>query len=118
VTGISIQGDDLGLDGSLRVSQDLGLVARGYRSSTDTVGRNLSSQSEGASLGVRFTRGARRVEVRRNYGESRYSWTTIRRTFSVMGAAPVGPFTVNGSADVGEQDTGLRVEPSLFIAAI
>jgi hypothetical protein len=110
VTGISIQGDDLGLDGSLRVSRDLGVVVRGYRSSTDTVRRNLSSQSEGASLGVRFMRGTRRVEVRRNYGESRYSWTTIRRTVSVLGATPVGPFTVNGSADVGEQDTGLRVE--------
>lgn len=110
VPGIFISGNELAADGSVRLSQDLWLVGREYRSSSDTVGRALSSQNEGRSVGVRLARGTARLEVRGNYTESQYSSRTIRRSVSILAGTPLGPFTVSGSADMGEQDTGPRTD--------
>jgi len=107
VSGVYIPGDDLGVDGSVGLWRDVRLVGRGYQSSTRTFNSDVFSDNEGASVGVRVARGARRVEVRANYGESQYSTNTVRRTVSIQAGAPVGPFHLNGSADVGEQDTAV-----------
>jgi hypothetical protein len=108
VPGISIPGDERGADGSLRLVGDLRLVGRAYRSTTETVGSDLFSRGEGAAAGLRFTRGARRIEVRGNYRQSQYSLTNVRRTVSLNAATPLGPLTLTGTADVGEQNTGLH----------
>ena len=106
VSGVYIPGDDVGVDGSLRLWRDVRLVGRGHQSSTHTLRSDVFSGTDGGSLGLRFARGSRRVEVRGNYGESQYSTSTVRRTVSILAGTPIGPFHLNGSADVGEQDTG------------
>jgi hypothetical protein len=63
---------------------------------------------------MRFSRGARRVELRGNYRESQFTTANVRRTVSLTAATPVGPATLSGNADVGEQDTGTRVDPVAF----
>jgi hypothetical protein len=115
VSGVYIPGDDLGVDGSVGLWRDVRLVGRGYQSSTHTFNSDVLSDNEGASLGVRVARGARRVEVRANYGESQYSTTTVRRTVSIQAGTPMGPFHLNGSADVGEQDTGVGLSSHLAL---
>ena len=115
VSGVYIPGDDLGVDGSVGLWGDVRLVGRGYQSSTHTFNSNVLSDNQGASLGVRVARGARRIEVRANYGESQYSTTTVRRTVSIQAGTPMGPFQLNGSADVGEQDTGVGLSSHLAL---
>jgi hypothetical protein len=48
------------------------------------------------------------VEVRGNYRESQYSTMTVNRTISVLAGTPLGPFSVSGNADLGQQDTPTR----------
>ncbi len=115
VSGVYIPGDDLGVDGSVGLFRDVRLVARGYQSSTHTFNSDVLSDNEGASVGVRVARGARRVEVRANYGESQYSTTTVRRTVSIQAGTPMGAFQLNGSADVGEQDTAAGLSGHLAL---
>jgi hypothetical protein len=103
--GISIPGDDLGVDGSVRVRGDLRVVGRAYASTTETVDADLASRGHGGAVGVRLTRGARRLEVRGNYRDSQYGSRNVRRTVSLTAAAPVGPFTLSGTADVGDQES-------------
>jgi hypothetical protein len=115
VSGIAIPGDELAADGSVRLVGDLRLVARAYQNASETAGTDLSSRGEGGSVGLRLSHGARRVEVRGNYRESTYASTNVRRTISVTAATPVAPSTtLSGNADVGEQDTGTRVDPVAF----
>ena len=115
VSGVYIPGDDVGVDGSVGLWRDIRLVGRGYQSSTHTFNSDFFSANEGASVGVRVARGARRVEVRANYGESQYSTTTVRRTVSIQAGTPVGPFHLNGSADVGEQDAAVGLSSHLAL---
>jgi hypothetical protein len=109
VSGISLPGDEIAADGNVRLFRDVHLVGRIYQNSTETMGTELFSRGEGTSLGVRFMRGARRIEVRGNYRESEYSTATVNRTVSVMAGAPLGPFTLSANADVGEQETAIRI---------
>ena len=115
VSGVYIPGDDVGVDGSVGLWRDIRLVGRGYQSSTHTFNSDFFSANEGASVGVRVARGARRVEVRANYGESQYSTTTVRRTVSIQAGTPVGPFHLNGSADVGDQDAAVGLSSHLAL---
>jgi hypothetical protein len=108
VTGIFIPGDEVAADGSFLMGRNVRLVAGGYRNSTGTFGRILSAQTEGASVGLRFTHRATRLEVRGNYRESLYSDTTVRRTISFIAGTPVGPLTVTASADLGTQESRAR----------
>jgi hypothetical protein len=114
VSGISIQGDEIAADGNVRVFGDVRLIGRAYQNSTDTVGSDLFSRGEGGSLGVRFMRGARRVEVRGNYRESQYSAMTVSRTVSVLAGVPLGPFLVSGNADIGRQETPARTDRVVY----
>lgn len=114
VSGISIPGDEITADGSIRVYRDVHFVGRVYQNSTETVGTDLFSRGEGASLGLRLMRGARRVEVRGNYRESQYSTATVNRTISLLAGSPLGPFTVSANADVGEQDTAISTNRSAY----
>jgi hypothetical protein len=114
VSGISIPGDEGTVDGSVHVGANVRLVCRVFQYSTETVGSDFYSHGEGASIGVRLTRGARRVEVRGNYRESQYSTSSIRRTISILASMPVGPFALTGNADVGQQETGRRLDPYAF----
>jgi hypothetical protein len=106
VQGISIMGDELAADGSLRVTGDLRLVGYAYQNASDTVGSDFSSSGDGGSLGMRFTRGVRRLEVRGNYRETEFTMRTVRSTVSVGLGMPIGPLSVSASADIGTQDNG------------
>lgn len=108
VSGISIPGNELTADGHVRVFGDVRLIGRVYQNSTETVGSDLFSRGEGGSLGIRFMRGARRVEVRGNYRESEYSTMTVNRTIAVLAGTPLGPFSISGNADIGRQETPTR----------
>ena len=112
--GISIPRDELTADGSWRAIGNLALVGRAYQNSADTVGSSFSSRSEGVSAGLRYTRNARRIEVRGNYRESEFSTRNIRRTMSALFATPVGPLALSGNAEVGQQDNGRRTDPIAF----
>jgi hypothetical protein len=112
--GVQIGGDETSLDGSVRAYRDLRLVAQAFRSAYDVSGHAYSSLSNGAAIGVRFTRGASRVEVRGNYRESAYDTTTIRRTAAVYAGAPLGLFSLNAAAEIGETETARGVQPLAF----
>jgi hypothetical protein len=115
--GVQIGGDERWLDGTVRVYKDLRFVAQGFRSAYDVTGGQYSSLSNGSSLGARIMRGSSRLEVRGNYRESSYNTKTIRRTGSLSAGLPVGPFSVNGNAEVGESDTARGVQPLAFYRA-
>ncbi|MDP1572148.1 MAG: hypothetical protein Q8L86_19295 [Vicinamibacterales bacterium] len=109
VSGVSIPGDELRADASLRIfSAPVRVVGSAYQTSLETVDRHFNSRGEGGSVGVRYVRGTRNVEVRGHYRESQYSTTTVRRTFSVLTGTSVGPFSLNGNAEFGQQDTQTR----------
>lgn len=109
VSGISIPGDELRADASLRIfSAPVRAVGSAYQTSLETVDSHFYSRGKGGSVGVRYVRGTRHVEVRGNYRESQYNTTTVRRTMSVLTGTPVGPFSLNGNAEIGHQDTRTR----------
>jgi hypothetical protein len=101
--GIALPSDELTADGAVSLAGNLRLVGRAYRTASDTADVDLSSSGEGGALGVRFTRGARRVEVRANYRESEFGSRNVRQTVSALLATPVGPLTLSVNADVGQQ---------------
>ena len=117
VQGISIPGDELAADGSLRLVGGLRLLGYAYRNALDTIGSASSSSGDGASLGLRFTRGAGRLEVRGNHRESQFTTRIVRRTVSVGLGATVGPLSVSTNADVGTQDNGWRADRVAFYRA-
>ena len=103
VQGISTFGDELAADGGVPITPAVRLVGSAYRNSLDVVGSHYSSCGDGASFGVRFTRGRRRLEVRGNYRETEFFTHTARRTVSVAFALAAGPLSVSANADVGSQ---------------
>jgi hypothetical protein len=105
--GIYLPGDELALDGSLKVIGEWRLAGRAYRTSNQTVGNSYRSENEGAAFGIRYYRQGWRTELRGNYREWSYGQQpTIARTISASVGVPVGPLTLSGYADVGEQDNG------------
>jgi hypothetical protein len=80
------------------------LAGRAYRSSNHALGRSFHSESEGASLGVRYFRQRWRLDVRGTHREWSYGeQPTVARTLNVSAGAPVGPLSLSAFAAVGEQ---------------
>jgi hypothetical protein len=115
--GVQIGGDERRLDGTLRVYKDLRFVAQGFRSVYDVTGSEHLSLSNGGSVGGRVMRGRSRLELRANYRESSHSTKTVRRTGTLSAGLPLGPFSVNGNAEVGESETVRGVQPLAFYRA-
>jgi hypothetical protein len=117
VRGLSIFGDDMTGDASLRLGGEVRLVGYAYHTVADTVGGDFASEGSGGSFGVRLGRRTRRLEVRANYRETEFSMRQLRRTVSIGFGTPVGPLTLSGSADLGRQETGWRAGPVAFYRA-
>jgi hypothetical protein len=112
--GIYIAGDESSADGSLRVVGDVRLTGRVYQNESETLGSTFRAAGNGTSAGLRFVRGARRLELQGNYRESEFSVKTVRRTASLLFGTPLGPLSLSGNAEVGEQESGGRVSPTQF----
>lgn len=109
LAGISIPGDELALDGSVRVRGGMRVVGSAYRNATETVVSQLLWRSAGASVGAGYANGARLVEARLNVRDVGHASTTVRRTITVHGGVPVGSLMFGGNVDVGQQhSTGER----------
>jgi hypothetical protein len=114
VQGISIFGDEVAADGSVRLAGDLRLVGYVYRNDADTVGTDLSSSGEGTSVGFRLARGKRRIEVRGNYRDVDFTTRNRRHTVSVGVGAPIGPLAISAVADVGQQENAWQTDRIAF----
>jgi hypothetical protein len=111
--GIQLPGDELAVDGSLRVIGEWRLAGRAYRTSNHTLGNAFTSEGEGAQLGIRYFRQGRRLELRGSRREWSYGeQPTIARTVTASVGLPLGPLNVSGYADVGEQDNGSVRQPA------
>jgi hypothetical protein len=105
--GIYLPGDELGFDGSLRVIGEWRLAGRAYRTLNHTVGNSYRTENEGAAFGIRYYREGWRTELRASYRAWSYGQQpTIARTINASFGVPLGPLTLSGYADVGEQDNG------------
>jgi hypothetical protein len=102
--GIHLPGNDVSVDGSLKVIGEWRLAGRAYRSSNHTLGNSFHSESEGASLGVRYFSQRWRLDVRGSHREWSYGdQPNVARTLNVSAGAPVGPLNFSAFAAVGEQ---------------
>lgn len=111
--GIHLPGNDVSLDGSLRVIGDWRLVGRAYRNSNHTLGNAFDSEGEGASLGVRWFRQGWRMDVRGSYREWSYGdQPTATRTVNASVGIPLGPLSFSAFANVGEQQRDTVRQPT------
>lgn len=112
--GVQVGGDERWIDGTVRIYKDVRFLAQGFTSAYDVTGGLYSSLSDGGSLGTRFTRKGMRAELRGNYRESSYDTKSIRRTGSVSVAMPLGPLSLNGNTEIGENETTRGLHPLAF----
>jgi hypothetical protein len=111
--GIYLPGDELALDGSVKVIGEWRLAGRAYRTLNHTIGNSYTAENEGASFGVRYNRQSWRMELRGNYREWSYGQQpTIARTVNASFGIPLGPLALSGYADVGEQENGTVRQPT------
>ena len=115
--GVQIGGDERWVDGTVRIYRDLRFVAQGFTSAYDVTGSQYSSLSNGGSLGTRFTRNSVRLELRGNHRESSYDTKSVRRTVAMYVGMPVGPFSLNGNAELGDNETSRGRQPLSFYRA-
>jgi hypothetical protein len=115
--GVQIGGDERWVDGTVRIYRNLQLVAQGFTSAYDVTGSQYSSLTDGGSLGTRFTRNGVRLELRGNHRESSYDTKSVRRTVAMYVGMPLGPFSLNGNAELGENETSRGRQPLSFYRA-
>jgi hypothetical protein len=107
IQGVHLPGDEMAVDGSLKVIGDWRLAGRAHRTLSRMIGNDYRSENEGASLGVRYVNRGRRLDVRGAYRQ--WSWggpVTEAHTVNASFGMPLGPLSLNGSANVGIQDNG------------
>lgn len=113
VQGIHLPGNELSLDGSLRVIGQWRVAGRAYRTASHTLGNSYESEGEGASLGLRWYRAGWRIDARGGFREWGYGQEpTIARTVTLSVGAPAGPLAISAFADVGEQQSGALRQPT------
>ena len=115
--GVQIGGDERWVDGTVRIYRNLQFVAQGFTSAYDVTGSQYSSLSNGGSLGTRFTRNSVRLELRGNHRESSYDTKSVRRTVAMYVGMPLGPFSLNGNAELGDNETSRGRQPLSFYRA-
>jgi hypothetical protein len=104
VQGVQLAGDQASLDVAVKAIGELRVTGRGYRSLMETVGDAFRSESEGASVGLRYYRQRWRVDLRANHREWSYGSTpTVARTASLSFGAPLGPLSLSGYLEQGVQ---------------
>lgn len=106
LAGIFISGDELTVDGSIRLVGPVRVVGRAFRNASETVGRAFQTHGDGGSFGLRYQQSGRRLEARWNYRESQFTMRNVRRTISVAGGTSLGPLVFSGNADLGSQESG------------
>jgi hypothetical protein len=111
VQGIYIPGNELSIDGSLRLVSELRLLARAFQYENKTLGESYDSEREGGSLGLRYVWGRWRVEVQGHQRDVRSSIRSLRRTGQLSIGLPLGPISMNGSAEIGEEETSRGAHP-------
>lgn len=80
VQGVYLPGNERSADGTLRLVNELRVVARAYLYENETIGQAFRAGTEGRSLGLRYTRGA---------GGSRPAATVAKRIRRrIVGAVP------------------------------
>ncbi len=111
--GIQLPGDETSVDASLKVIGEWRLAGRAYRTLNETLGNAHRSQGDGASFGVRYFREGWRMDVRGNYREWNYGQQpTVARTINLSLGVPLGPLSLSGYADVGEQHNATVRQPT------
>jgi hypothetical protein len=111
--GVHLPGDEVSADGSLRLVGDLRLAGRAYRGTARTLHNEFQAENEGASLGLRYFRSGWRFDVRGSHRAWGYGQTpTTARGGNLSVGIPVGPVSVNGFADLSEQDNGTVRRPT------
>ena len=115
--GVQIGGDERWVDGTVRIYRNLQFVSQGFASAYDVTGSQYSSLSNGGSLGTRFTHNSVRLELRGNHRESVYDTKSVRRTVGMYVGMPLGPFSLNGNAELGDNDTSRGRQPLSFYRA-
>jgi hypothetical protein len=111
--GVHLPGDEMSVDGSVKVIGEFRLAGRAYSTLTRTLGREFLSENEGASLGVRYFRSGWRFDLRGSHREWSFGQApTTAQTVTLSFGMPVGPFSFNGFADVGRQDNGTVRQPT------
>ena len=115
--GVQIGCDERWVDGTVRIYKELRFIAQGFTSAYDVTGGLYSSLSNGGSLGTSFILSGVRVEFRGNYRESFYDTRSTRRTGTVSVALPLGPLSLNGNTEIGENETARGVQPLAFYRA-
>jgi hypothetical protein len=111
VQGVYIPGNELSMDGSLRLISELRLLARAFQYENETLGDGYRSEREGASLGLRYAWGRWRVEMQGHQRDVRSSIRSLRRTGQLSIGLPIGPVSMNGSAELGEEEASRGTYP-------
>ena len=107
VQGVYLAGDERSADGTLRLTDELRLVARAYQYEQETAGQGYRAGTEGLSLGVRHTRGYWRLEATGNHRHAYSSMpaSSVRRTARLSLGLPVGPLSLNMVSELGDEET-------------
>jgi hypothetical protein len=111
--GLQLPGDELAVDGSLKVIGEWRLAGRAYRTLNQTLGNSFHSEGEGASFGIRYFKQGWRLDAR----GTRRAWSygqqpTVARTINFSFGVPVGALSFNGFADIGEQRRDTLRQPT------
>jgi hypothetical protein len=112
IQGVYLPGDEIGLDGSVKVIGEWRLAGRAYRTRNYTLGNSYRAENEGAALGIRYYRQGWRTEVRGTYREWSFGeQPTVARTINASFGMPLGPLSLSAYADVGMHDNGTVRQP-------
>ena len=101
--GVFLPGDELALEASTRLSGAFRVLASGFHATTAMLGQGITSEAVGTSAGVGYLAGTTRLELRGGYRESRAGNPSVRRTGSVLGGRTMGPWSLNGALEIGEE---------------
>jgi hypothetical protein len=111
--GIHLPGNERSVDGSLRLVGELRLAGRAYTTMTRTLANEFVAGSEGVSAGFRYFRSGWRLDLRGSHREWSFGQApTTARTATLSLGVPMGPFSFNGFADLGQQDNGTIRQPT------
>lgn len=104
VQGVYIPGDELSVDGSLRLIGEMRLVARAYQYESQTLGADYQASTADRSLGLRYSSQRWRVEVQGKRRETHSSSHSLRHTGQVSLGLPLGPISLSANTEIGEEE--------------
>jgi hypothetical protein len=103
VQGVYLPGNEVSLDGNLRLIGPLRLTARAYRYENETLGETTGFAVNGGSLGLGLASNRWRLDVRGYHRTMDYSTRTVRRTGQVVLGLALGSWSISTASEVGRE---------------